>query len=120
MSNAGEKLFDRAIFIASLVVIVAVVGGLFWYGFTIGSGPAELEATITDTEQKSGDERVYLVTVENKGGKTVEDLILEVSAGEESREVEIRFVTKGDSEEVFVSFPGEDKPEVRVVSYTER
>jgi uncharacterized protein (TIGR02588 family) len=119
VSRSREKLFDRIVLVAAGIAILLVVGGLIWYGMTSGGGPADLEPTIVDTGRTEGDERVYQVTISNKGGTTAEDLVVEVMLGDESREVQIRFVTKGDQEEVFVSIPGSGTPEVRVVSYTE-
>ena len=119
MSRSREQLFDRVVLIAAAFAILIVVGGLAYYGVTSGRGPADLEPSIIDTGRREGDEQIYKVTIANKGGTTAEDLVVEVTLGEESREVQVRFVTKGDSEEVLVSLPGSGTPEVRVVSYTE-
>ena len=119
MSRSREKLFDRVVLIGSGVAILLVVAGLIWYGLTAGSGPADLEPAIVDTGRRKGGERVFQVTISNKGGTTAEDLVVEVTLEEESRDLQIPFVTKGDREEAFVSLPGAGNPEVRVVSYTE-
>jgi uncharacterized protein (TIGR02588 family) len=119
VTRSREQLFDRVVLVAAGIAILLVVGGLIWYGVTAGRGPADLEPSVTDTGRREGDERVYKVTIENKGGTTAEDLVVEVTLGDESRDVQVPFVTKGDREEVLVSLPGSGRPEVRVVSYTE-
>ena len=111
--------FEIVILAASVLAIAAVIGGLAFYGLTSGTGPAELETTIMDTGQRVDGDKVYNVVVNNKGGKTAEDLIIEVTAGDTTLEVDIRFVTKGDREESFVMLPEGVEPEVKVVSYTE-
>ena len=111
--------FEIVILLASVLSIAAVIGGLTFYGLTSGTGPAELETTIIDTGQRLDGDKVYNVVVNNKGGKTAEDLIIEVTAGDTTLEVDIRFVTKGDREESFVTLPEGVEPEVRVISYTE-
>lgn len=111
--------FEIAILAASVLAIAAVIGGLAFYGITSGTGPAELETTIIDTGERVNGEKVYNVVVNNKGGKTAEDLIIEVTAGDTTLEVDIRFVTKGDREESFVMLPDGVEPDVKVISYTE-
>lgn len=115
----GRNLFEPVILGISLLAIVAVVGGLAYYGITSGSGPAELEVTVIDTGKHVNGERVHNVVVRNKGGKTAEDLIIEVTAGDATVEVDIRFVSKGDVEEAFVMVPEGVDPEARIVSYSE-
>jgi len=111
--------FELVVLAASLIAIAGVIGGLAYYGITSGSGPAELETSMIDTGKRVDGEKVYSLTVKNKGGTTAEDLIVEVTAGEVTLEVDIRFVTKGDTEEAFVMLPEGIEPQVKIVSYTE-
>jgi uncharacterized protein (TIGR02588 family) len=111
--------FEQMVLAVSVLAIVAVMGGLTYYGITSGTGPAELETTIMDTGRRVNGEKVYSVVIQNKGGKTAEDLIIEVSAGETTLEVDIRLVTKGDKEEVFVMLPEGIEPEAKIISYSE-
>lgn len=111
--------FQVVVLAISLISILGVIGGLTFYGITSGTGPAELEATVVDTGERVDGEKVYNVVVKNRGGRTAEDLIIEVTAGDKTVEVDIRFVTKGDREEAFVMLPEGIEPEVKVISYTE-
>lgn len=105
--------FEWIVLAVSLAAISAIAGGLIFFGATVESGPPELRPALRP-------EGVHFVlTVENAGGTTAEEVIVEVSRGEEKAEVEFRAVPKGDTEEALVSIGGQGEPTVQVLHYKE-
>ena len=58
--------------------------------------------------------------VENVGGTSAENLIVEVTVGDVTREVDLNLVAKGDTESATVVVPADatGRPRAEVVSYT--
>ncbi len=106
--------FEWAIGIVAAVCITTLVGGLIYYGFTAGTGPPDLTATITPE-----DEGAYTLTVTNKGGTTAEDVVVEVTSGEDVKEVHFRAVAKGHKEEATVIFEQGGQAEAKVLTFKE-
>ena len=114
--------FEWILLVVALTTIAAVVGGLVRYGLRAGDGPADLRAEVRFQGPGSGGS-VFEVSVGNDGGTTAEQVVIEVTLGDVTREAEIQAVAKGDQEAAFVVFPSGDagaRPEVHIVSYEER
>lgn len=83
-------------------------------------GPADLRVTITGADEPVRGGRALEVTVTNVGGTSAENVIVEVTVGDVTREVNLDLVAKGDSEAatVVVSADVAGSPHAEVVSYT--
>ncbi|HVE75136.1 MAG TPA: hypothetical protein VND22_00020 [Actinomycetota bacterium] len=123
MSSAKKKTdlkrkrtaFEWAIGIVAAACITTMVGGLVYYGFTAGTGPPDLAATITPEGEGK-----YTLTVTNKGGTTAEDVVVEVTSGEDVQEVQFLAVAKGHKEEATVIFEeAGQQPEAKVLTFKE-
>lgn len=115
-----RTFFETAVLVISLAAAAAVVGGLLVSGLTGPSGPADLSVAVQPTEARGSGGVVYEVIVSNRGGQTAENVVIEVTAGDETRELEILSVSKQDEEIAAVIFPaGSDPPTARVLSYHE-
>jgi uncharacterized protein (TIGR02588 family) len=101
----GRTPLELGVLLVSVLAVLSVAGGLIAANLSGGEGPPHLRVTVHATgEQRSGGV-VYEVTVRNLGGQTAENVIVEVTFGEESREVEILSVSKDDEEIASVVFP---------------
>lgn len=105
--------FEWVLLVVSLAVIAAIASALVFYGVSATSEPPDLTVSVTT----SGTDHVLVV--ENKGGTTAEEVVVEVTRGSERQEVEFKAVAKGDVEEAKVALPGGGKPEARVTSFKE-
>lgn len=111
---------EWVVLILSFLGILSVVGGLAWYGITADGGQAELSIQIELTQEEAEGGKIYEVTVSNGGSTTAEDVVVEVSAGDTTREVEFKAVAKGDREMAVVVLPLEsDDPRAEIVAYKE-
>ena len=97
----------------SVFAIVMIAGALIFYGFSSTSVPPDLRLTLRPEGP------VFVIEVENKGGTTAEEVVVEVTRGKEKREVEFKAVAKGDTEEATVAVPGSGEPTARVVAFKE-
>lgn len=96
---------ELAVLFVSLAATASVVVGLIASGVTGASGGADLVATVNDTGRRASGGTVYELTIRNRGGETAENVVVEVTVGEETRELEILSVSKGDEEVATVIFP---------------
>ncbi|MDQ5875163.1 MAG: hypothetical protein M3526_07260 [Actinomycetota bacterium] len=112
--------FEWTLLVVSLAATLAVVVGLVVSGLTGPRGPADLRVSVTDAGEPASGGRPLEVTVTNVGGTSAENVIVEVTVGDVSREVNLDLVAKGDEETATVVVP-EDAvglPSAGVVSYT--
>ena len=106
--------FEWVILAVSILAICAIAGGLVFYTFSLEGGPPSLKATIRPA---SGD--ALTLRVENTGGTTAEEVVVNVRRGKEARAVSFRAVAKGDYEEATVTLPGGARATSEVVAYKE-
>jgi hypothetical protein len=115
----GRTPFELGVLVVSIAAVGAIVVGLVVAGVSGPDGPPNLRAIAHPTgEQRSGGS-VYEVTITNGGGETAENVVLEVVVADETREIEILSVSKGDDETVTTIFPpGTTGPAtVEILSY---
>jgi hypothetical protein len=97
-----------------------VVAGLVASGLAGPRGPVDLRVTVVDADEPSSGGRPLAVTVTNVGGTGAENVIVEITVGDVTREVNLDLVAKGDTETAAVVVPAdaEGEPRAEVVSYT--
>lgn len=112
--------FEWALLVVSLAATLAVVAGLVVSGLAGPRGPADLRVTIADADEPASGGRPLEVTVTNLGGTSAENVIVQVTVGDVTREVNLDLVAKGDTESAAVVFPADaaGPPHAEVVSYT--
>jgi uncharacterized protein (TIGR02588 family) len=112
--------FEWALLVVSLAATLAVVAGLVVSELAGPRGPADLRVTIADADEPASGGRPLEVTVKNVGGTSAENVIVEVTVGEVTREVNLDLVAKGDTESAVVVVPADAAglPHAAVVSYT--
>lgn len=117
----GRTPFEIGVLIVSLVATGAIVGGLIAFGVTSGPDIADLRVSVRDSGVHASGGVVFEVTVRNVGSKTAENVVVEVAAGEETRELELLSVSKGDEETATIVFPpGTSGPvTAQILSYHE-
>ena len=117
----GRTPLELAVLLVSLAAVASVVAGLIIASATGGEGPPDLVAVARPTGLERSGGALYELLVRNQGGQTAENVVVEVTVGSETREVEILSVSKGDEEVASVVFPrGTDgTAEARVLSYHE-
>jgi uncharacterized protein (TIGR02588 family) len=111
---------EWALLVVSLAATVAVVAVLVTSGLSGPRGPADLRVTVADVDEPASGGRPLEVTVTNVGGTSAENVIVEVSVGDVTREVNLDLVAKGDTESASVVVPADatGPPQGEVVSYT--
>jgi uncharacterized protein (TIGR02588 family) len=111
--------FEWGLLIVSLLATIAVVVGLAVSGLSGPRGPADLRVTVEDTGEPASGGRPLEVTVTNVGGTSAENIIVEITVGDVTREVNLDLVAKGDTESAGVVVPAgaTDPPRAEVVSY---
>lgn len=111
---------EIVVLILSLLGILSIVGGLAWYGVTSDGSQAELSADINGPTDESEIGKIYEVTVSNDGGTTAEEVVVEVVAGDTTREIQFRAIAKGDQEKATVVLPAESQdPRAEIIGYKE-
>jgi uncharacterized protein (TIGR02588 family) len=112
--------FEWALLVVSLAAILALAAGLVVSGLTGPRGPADLRVRIADADEPASGGRPLEVTVTNRGGTSAENVIVEVTVGDVTREVNLDLVAKGDTETAAVVVPADaaGSPHAEVVSYT--
>jgi uncharacterized protein (TIGR02588 family) len=112
--------FEWALLLGSLAATIAVVVGLLVSGLAGPRGPADLRITIADANEPASGGRPLEVAVTNVGGTSAENVIVEVTVGDVTREVNLDLVAKGDTESAAVVVPADatGEPHAEVVSYT--
>lgn len=119
MSKSSNRLrrerttLEWVVLVVSVLAITAIAGGLIFYSFASPSDPPDLRVTLVPAGAN------FDLSVENKGGTTAEEVVVEVTQGSDSREVEFKAVTKGDTEMATLQLPGRERPTARVTSYKE-
>ena len=110
---------EWALLLVSLAVTLAVVAVLVISGLTGPRGPADLRVTVADVESASGG-RAIEVTVTNVGGTSAANVLVEVTVGDVTREMNLDLVAKGDTESATVVVPtgATGEPHADVASYT--
>jgi uncharacterized protein (TIGR02588 family) len=113
--------FEWALLLVSVAAAMALVVGLAISGVTGASGPAELEIDIAEVSVPAGGGRPLEITVMNIGGTSAENVVVEVTVGDVSREVTLDLVAKGDEESATVIVPASASatPHAEVVSYSD-
>jgi uncharacterized protein (TIGR02588 family) len=106
--------------VISLAATLAVVAGLVVSELAGPRGPADLRVTIADADEPASGGRSLEVTVTNVGRTSAENVIVEITVGEVTREVDLDLVAKGDTESAVVVVPADaaGAPHAAVVSYT--
>jgi uncharacterized protein (TIGR02588 family) len=112
--------FEWTLLVVSLAAIVAVVVGLVVSGSGGSRGPADLRVSIAFADEPASGGRPLEVTVTNAGGTSAENVIVEITVGDITREINLDLVAKGDTETATVVVPAdaEGSPRAEVVSYT--
>ena len=118
---------EWTLLVVSLAATLAVVAVLVMSGLTGPRGPADLRVTVADlhaitagaSEPASGG-RPLEVTITNVGGTSAANVIVEVTVGDDTREMSVDLVAKGDTGSATVVFPlrATGEPQAEVVSYT--
>ena len=111
--------FEWVLLAIASASIGAVIVGLFLYAGHKAGGEAELTVEVTDTGKEfQGGPQVEL-TVRNNGGSGAEEVVTEVTMGEESREVTMVRIPKDDEASAIVTFPEgtTGTPEAELLSY---
>ena len=112
--------FEWALLVVSLAATLAVVAGLSASRLAGPRGPADLRVTVKDADGPASGGRPLEVTVTNVGGTSAQNVIVEVTVGDVTREVNLDLVAKGDTESAAVVVPAgaAGPPRAEVVSYT--
>ena len=110
---------ELGVLVFSLAATAAVVTGLVAARLSGADGGPDLRASARPTGEERSEGAIYEVIILNAGGKTAENVMVEVAVGDEVRELEILSVAKGDDETATVVFPTgtRDQATVRILSY---
>ncbi len=111
-----RTVFEWGILIASVIAICSIGVGLLFYSFSFKPGPPDLRVTVLPVGDHEGR---FSVRVDNRGGTTAEDVVVEVTSGDQTQEVEFRAIPKGESEEAFLEIDGPSRPTARVKAFKE-
>jgi uncharacterized protein (TIGR02588 family) len=113
--------FEWALLLVSLAATLAVAVGLVVGGLAGPRGPADLRVTVADAGGQASGGRPLEVNVQNLGGTSAENVIIEITVGDVTREVNLDLVAKGDEESATVVVPNDaaGQPQAEVVSYTD-
>jgi hypothetical protein len=84
--------------VVSLAAPLAVVAGLVVSGVAGPRGPADLRVIIAGADEPASGGRPLEVTVTNVGGTSAQNVIVEVTVGDVTREVDLDLVAKGEKE----------------------
>ena len=112
--------FEWALLGVSLTAILVVIAGLVSSQLLGAGGPADLRVAVADEGVLTSGGRSLEVTVTNAGGTSSENVIVEVTVGDVTREVDLDLVAKGDTESAVVVVPADavGEPAAQVISYT--
>lgn len=124
MKAPDKNRLEWTVFAASLALIVLVLGALIQFEITRPDTPPELHARTVGT-RASGNGYAVVVDVENRGGATALNAVIEVElsrpgARPERSEVHLPFVPHGSvrtGEAVFTTDPSTGTLRARVVGY---
>lgn len=112
--------FEWALLVVSLAATLAVAAGLAVSELVGSDGPTDLRVTVADAAEPASGGRPLVITVTNAGGTSAENVIIEVSVDDVTREVNLDLVAKGDTDSATVVVPTDaaGSPTAEVVSYT--
>jgi uncharacterized protein (TIGR02588 family) len=112
--------FEWAVLAVSLSATLIVAAGLVASELIGPDGPADLRVIVADEGVLASGGRSLEVTVTNAGGTSSENVIVEVTVGDITREADLDLVAKGDTESAVVVVPidAAGEPAAQVVSYT--
>ena len=112
--------FEWALLGTSLTAILILTVGLVLSQLLGAGGPADLRVAVAGEGALASGGRSLEVTVTNAGGTSSENVIVEVTVGDVTREVDLDLVAKGDTESAVVVVPADavGEPAAQVVSYT--
>lgn len=111
--------FEWALLAVALAAIGTMIVGLFLYAGHKAGGEAELQIEVVDTGKTIAGGPQVEVTVRNVGGSGAEEVVTEVTMGEETREVTMVRIPKDDEASALVVFPEgtTGTPEGELLSY---
>jgi uncharacterized protein (TIGR02588 family) len=110
---------EMGILVVSILAVATIIVGLILAGASGGDGPPDLRVSVEENTSVRSGGVVYTVTVRNVGGDTATNVVIEVSVGDQVREVDLVSIAKGDEEVAAVVFPSGTSGEARtaVLSY---
>jgi len=107
--------FEWAILVISVAAIATIGVGLVLYSVQFEKRSAEIEISI---EPAIG-ENSFILSVENRGGTTAEDVVIEVARGDLTQLVEFRAIPKAGQEEATFYLEGTGAPTASLVTFKE-
>ena len=112
--------FEWALLVVSLAVTMAVVVGLVVSGLAGPRGPVDLRVALAEAYEPASGGRPLELTVTNVGGRSAENVIVEVNVGNVTREGNLDLVAKSDTESATIVVPADatGPAHANVVSYT--
>lgn len=129
MSEKSERTTaERITFIASLVILLGILGMAAWASFRVGNAQPEIDVVAHLDKVRETDTGFYVpITITNTGGVTAQDVVVtgELDTGEgepETAEVTITFLAGNESEEaemVFTTHPAEGDFTIGPTSYVQ-
>lgn len=117
----SRTLFETIVLAVALAAVSSIVLGLVAARISGSRGAADLRASIRATGEAVSGGELYELTIRNVGGETAENVVIEITIGEETRELELLSISKGDDEKASIIFPSGSTgtPVVEVLSYHE-
>ena len=111
---------EWTLLVVSLAATLAVVAVLVMSGLTGPRGPADLRVTVADAGESASGGRPLEIKITNVGGTSAANVIVEVTVGDITREMNLDLLAKGDTGSATVVFPAvaTGEPHAEVVSYT--
>ena len=111
---------EWTLLMVSLAATLAVVAVLVMSGLTGQRGPADLRVTVADAGESASGGRPLEIKITNVGGTSAANVIVEVTVGDITREMNLDLLAKGDTGSATVVFPAvaTGEPHAEVVSYT--
>ena len=96
----GRSVSPVVILAGVLVVLGVNMALSYFVGFRPGRThrPTEDAVTVADADGPASGGRPYEVTVTNVGGTSAENVVIEVTVGDVTRDVNLDLVAKGDTE----------------------
>jgi uncharacterized protein (TIGR02588 family) len=111
---------EWVLLVVSLAATLAVVAVLVMSGLAGPRGPADLRVIVADVREPASGGRPLEVTVSNVGGTSAVSVLVEVTVGDVTREMNLDLVAKGDTASATVIVPTDatGEPHATVVSHT--
>jgi uncharacterized protein (TIGR02588 family) len=113
--------FEWVLLGLSLIATTAVLIGLVVSELTGPMGPAELRASIVEAGPAADGGRVLEISVENLGGESAVNVLVEVTVGDLTREVSLDLVASGETEFATIVVPAaaSGEPTAEVAAYAD-